>query len=110
MPGGLTIPRPVTTTRLMMGTEVSWRTARVKAPRSGAAMLLQIVDRILDGQDLFGGVIGDFHREFLLERHHELDGVKTIRAKIINKAGAFRDFGLINAQMLDDHLLNWLSD
>src|SRR4051794_22153935 len=74
-------------------------------PESGPAMFLQIVDGVLHGEDLFGCVVGNFDAEFFLEGHDEFDCVQTVGAKIINKAGTFRDLGLVHAQMLNDDLL-----
>ena len=53
-------------------------------------MRLDKAHRILDGDDLFGRVIGDLAAEFFLKRHDEFDGVKAVSAEIIDKAGIFR--------------------
>src|SRR3974390_2177297 len=52
-------------------------------------VFLEKLDRIADGQDCLGGVIGDFAAELLLESHHELDGVETVGAKIIDTTRLF---------------------
>jgi hypothetical protein len=38
------------------------------------------MDGIADGHDRFGGIVRNFAAEFLLESHHEFDGVETIGA------------------------------
>src|ERR687893_2948575 len=74
-PSGVTMPRPVTTTlRIAIS---SMRERGCASSRSGRA-LLEELDGFADGDDGFRGVVGDLHIEFLLERHHELDGVEAV--------------------------------
>src|SRR5450631_2225573 len=53
--------------------------------RSAFGVLFEEFDRIADGQDRFGGIVGNLAAEFLFESHHELDGVETIGAKIVDE-------------------------
>ncbi len=75
------------------------------SPASGL-VLVDIVDRILDGRDLLGGVVGNLDPEFLLEGHDQLDDVEAVRAEIVDEARFLGDLVGLDAQMLDDDLLN----
>jgi hypothetical protein len=68
------------------------------------------LDSVLDGDDFFGGVVGNLASEFFFECHHELDGVEAVGAQIVNETGIIRNFGLIDAQVLYDDLLYPLGD
>src|SRR5487761_1821039 len=95
-PRGVTTPHPVTTTRLIDETL--------------GLVLLDEAHRVLHRHDLLGRVVGNFAAKFLLERHDELDGVEAVRAQVIDKAGVLGHFGFVDAQMLDDDLLNPVGD
>ena len=81
-----------------------------EAAKQGSGDLLDIIDRVFDGQDFFRGVIGDFAAEFFLEGHHEFDRIEAVGAQIVNKTGAVRYFVLVDTQMFDDDLLNPCGD
>ncbi len=53
---------------------------------------------------------GNFAPELLLERHDQLDGVEAVGAQIVDKAGIFGHLGFVDAEMLDDDLLDPLGD
>ena len=61
-------------------------------------VLLDVVDRVLDGLDLLGVFVGNFQVEGLFELHHQLDHVQRIRAQVFLEAGAGGHFGLIHLQ------------
>jgi hypothetical protein len=69
-------------------------------------VLLDVVDGVLDGQDLLGGLVGNLAAELLLERHDQLDRVQAVGAQIIDEAGILGYLALVDAKMLDDDLLN----
>src|SRR5574341_1791136 len=71
-PSGETTPRPVMTTRRVIG---------------ALELFVDVVDGLLDGQNLFGVLIGDFNAEFLFERHHQFDGVERVGAEILHEVG-----------------------
>src|SRR5690606_27704351 len=73
-------------------------------------VLLDERDRVLDGLDLFGGVVRNFASELFLERHDQLDRIEAVSAQIVDEAGAFVDLRLIDAQMLDDDLFHPIGD
>src|SRR5580704_16199115 len=103
-PRGLTSPIPVTTTRLI---PVHPITAK---PLARSAVGLDETHSILDGNDLFRGVVGNLAAEFLLERHHQLDGVETVGPQIVDETGVFGHLGFLDAEMLDDDLLHSVGD
>src|SRR5215208_7118463 len=75
-----------------------------------SAMRLDEADGILDRHDLLGRVVGDFAAEFFLESHDQLDGVEAVRPQIVDEAGIFGHLGFVDAEMLDNNLLNPLGD
>src|SRR6185503_17144831 len=83
-------------------------TARRRTTFSEASglVLVDIVDRVLDGRDLLGGVVRDLDPELLLERHDQLDDVEAVGAEIVDEARFLGDLVRFDAQMLDDDLLN----
>src|SRR5439155_27389538 len=89
----------------------SWpRRLTAVAYKNTSAMRLDEADRVLDGHDLLGRVIGDFAAEFLLEGHHQLDRIEAVCPQIVDKAGVLGHLGLVDAEMLDDDLLDPLGD
>src|SRR5205085_4732698 len=69
---------------------------KTSAPSAGGTpsalgVLLQEFDRVAHGQDRFGGIIGDFATELLLEGHDELDGIERVRAEVVDEARVLRD-------------------
>src|SRR5690349_1599119 len=105
-PRGVTSPRPVTTTRRIrcVTTGGGDRSASI------SGILLDEGDRVLHGQDLLGGIVGNLAAEFLLERHDQLDRIEAVRAEIVDEARALGYLRLIDAKMLDDDLLHALGD
>src|SRR5436190_12435091 len=122
-PSGVTRPSPVTTTRRIVH---SIRSNANGLPRDGkpfvpplfrrkgeaanwlrsALVLVDKVDRVLDGRDLLGSIVGDFDTEFLFERHHQFDDVEAVGSEIVDEARFFGDLVGIDTQMFDDDLLH----
>src|SRR5918998_2003299 len=75
-----------------------------------SAMRLDEADGVFDRHDLLGGVVGNFATELFLESHDQLDGVEAVRPQIVNEAGIFGHLGLVDAEMLDNNLLDPLGD
>src|SRR3954463_10898305 len=75
-----------------------------------SAMCLDEADGVLHRHDLFGRVVGDFAAEFFLKSHDQLDGVEAVRPQIVDEAGIFGHLGFVDAEMLDNDLLNPLGD
>src|SRR5262245_39115493 len=67
-PQGLTVPSPVTTTRRRIETALLLL----------LAVRLDIGDGVPDRLDLLGFLVGDAQVEFVLELHHQLDGVEAV--------------------------------
>src|SRR5262249_1161390 len=78
------------------------RSAKAGSAACGLLVLLDVIDRVLDGGDLLGGVIGDLAAEFFLEGHHELDRIEAVRAQIVDEACVLRDLAFIDSEMFDD--------
>src|SRR5689334_16540923 len=103
------MPIPVTTTRRMM-TCLQLDNVRRCEPINSSGLRLDEVDGILHREDLLGGVVGDLAAELFFESHDQLDGIKAVRAQIVDEAGAFGDLRLFDAEMLDDDLLDPFRD
>src|ERR1700734_3123371 len=73
--------------------------------RSAFGVLFEELDRVADGQNGFGRVIGNLATKFLFEGHDEFDRIEAIGAEIIDEAGVIRDLVGLDAQMLHDDLL-----
>ena len=65
--------------------------AALSAPRLQNSLIARAsgdeVDRLLDGRDLLGFLVGNLDAEFLFESHHELDGVERVGAEVIDDLG-----------------------
>src|SRR3977135_2906818 len=121
-PSGDTMPRPVTTTRLISTTPAlhsrpttgkRWtarpRPVRLRRYRAGASALRVLFEKfcgVADGQDGFGGIVGNFASEFFFKRHHELDGIEAVGAEVINEARVVDHFFGFNTKVFDHDLLN----
>src|SRR5579862_4043326 len=110
MPSGVTSPMPVTTMRLMSRRSRARRAAARPTPGSRSAVRLDKADRVLDGHDLLGCVIRDLAAEFFFEGHHQLDRIEAVGPQIVDEAGVFGHLGIVDAEMLDDDLLDPLGD
>ena len=72
MPSGLTVPRPVMTTR---------------RGHFLAMLPLDVVDRLADGLDLLGLVVGDGDLELFFQLHDQLDDVERVGADVLDERG-----------------------
>src|SRR5579871_1403742 len=125
-PSGVTSPIPVITTRRMCFSQKcdgpspasedepdQYRPTRA-APAARwsscksrlALVFVDVLDRIRDGADLFGGIVRDFDPELFLEGHHQLDDVEAVRAQIVDEAGILGHLFGFDSQMLHDDLLH----
>src|SRR5579859_1763039 len=115
-PSGVTMPRPVTTTRLMRSLGSYPVERNIAAPpgqQRGVCRLrmrLDEVDGILDGQDLLGGIVRNLAAELFFESHDQFHRVEAVGPQIIDEARRLGDLGLFNAQVLDNNLLNPFGD
>src|SRR3546814_2390103 len=83
-----------------------YRATKPESRLRSALVLVDIGDRVLDGRDLLGSIVGDFDAEFFLERHHQLDDVEAVSAEIVDEARVLGDLVGLDAEMLDDDLLH----
>src|SRR6266436_1561066 len=125
-PRGDTMPRPVTTTRLISTTPAHdlrpktrnrWavrpRPGRLRQHRAGASAFSVLFEKfrgVTDGQNRLRGVIGNFATEFFFKRHHELDGIEAVGAEVINEARVVDHFFGLNTKVFDHDLLNPLAN
>src|ERR1700729_1507253 len=121
-PSGDTMPRPVTTTRLISSTPAQdsgsttrsrWtvrpRPVRLRQHRAGASALRVLFEKfcgVADGQNRLRGVVGDFATELFLKRHHELDGIETVGAEVVNETRIIDHFFGFDTKVFDHDLLN----
>src|ERR1043165_2731606 len=94
-PTGVTSPRPVTTTRCF-------------ATGLLAGLLVQVLHRIADRAELLRLLVGDVDVELLLERHDELDGVEAVGAEVFHETGLGEQLLPLDAEFLDDDILDLL--
>src|SRR5262249_23117216 len=93
LPIGVTAPSPVTTTR------------RLSTLRP-LLVLFDVGDGVSHRGDLLGVLVGDLEVEFLLERHHQLDGVEGVRPEVLDELRVRVDLVLLHPELLTDDLLD----
>src|SRR5688572_19404848 len=91
-PTGETMPRPVITTRRRVMERPGLLAALYPPPagqrtRSGslAAVRLDVVEDVLEGDDFLGFLVRDVDLELFFERHHQLDRVQRVGAQILDE-------------------------
>src|SRR3984885_9870831 len=125
-PSGDTMPRPVTTTRLISITPVPdarpttrsrWtarsRPVRLRQYRAGASAFRVLFEKfggVSNGQNCFRGIVGNFTAEFFFERHHQLDGIEAVGAEVVNEARVVDHFFGLDTRVFDHDLLNSLAN
>src|SRR5690606_8519606 len=73
-------------------------------------VLLDEVDRVLDGDDLLGGVVGNLDAELLLERHDQLDGIEAVGPEVVNEARTLGHLCFVHPQVVDNDFLDAIGD
>ena len=68
------------------------------------------IEGIADGKNRFGGIVRNFAAELLLESHHELDGVETVGAKIVDETRLLGHLVGLYPQVLHDDLFHPLAN
>src|SRR6202171_6383686 len=125
-PRGVTMPSPVTTTRLISKTPArNWapitrnrgtvrpRPVRLSwVPRGASAfrVLFEKLGRVADGQHRLCGVVGNFATELFFKCHHKLDGVETVGAEVVDETCSVDHLVRLDTEMLDNNLLNPLAN
>src|ERR1700733_7035231 len=92
-------PTPVTTTRLLK-----------PPPLLLLRVRLDVLDGFLHARDLLSVLVGNLDPELLFERHDELDRVQRVGAQIVNERGIRGHLFLVDAQLLDNDLLDLISN
>src|SRR6267378_3648881 len=105
LPTGVSAPSPVTTTRRVVIDRAPRARPEIGAP---SRILLDVLDRVADGHDLLGILVGDLDVEMLLESHDELNRVERIGAQILDELRVRGDLVLLHPELLDDDLLHLL--
>src|SRR5579864_124386 len=70
-------------------------------------VLADIVDRVLNGADFFGVLVGDFDLESFFESHDQFDGVERVGAQVVHERSAGGHFALVHSQLFHDDLLHF---
>src|SRR6202521_830532 len=125
-PSGDTMPRPVTTTRLISSTPahdsrpttrnrwtVQPRPVQLRQHRAGASAFCVLFEKlcgVADGQNRLRGIIRNFATEFFFKRHHELDGIEAVGAEVVNEARVVDHFFGFNTKVFDHDLLYSLAN
>src|SRR5216683_7097658 len=79
------------------------------APRGTSGhVFLDVLLSVAHALDLLGILVRDLHPELLLETHDELDEVQGIRVQVIDERGLGLHIPLVDAELLDDDLLQAL--
>src|SRR5580704_2871888 len=125
-PSGDTMPRPVTTLRLISSTPAPdsrpttrsrWtarpRPVRLRQYRARASAFRVLFEKfcgVAHGQDGFRGVVGNFATELFFKRHHQLDRIEAVGAEVVNEARVVDHFFGFNTKVFDHDLLNSLAN
>src|SRR5450631_2532707 len=64
-------------------------------------------DRIADGLDLLGFLVGNIDIELGLESHHQFDLVERVGSQIVGDRRFQSNFGLFDAELFDDDLFDF---
>src|SRR5205823_10292825 len=71
-------------------------------------VLLDVLDGVGDLLDLLGILVRDLHPELLFEAHDQLYEVKRVGVQVLDEGSLGSDLVLVNAELLDDELLETL--
>src|SRR6185312_8756726 len=77
---------------------------------SRGGILLQELNRVTDGQNRLGRIVGDLAAKLLLESHDQLDCVETVGPKVVDEAGVVGNLVGLDTEMLHHDLLYALRD
>jgi hypothetical protein len=68
------------------------------------------LDRVTEGLDVLGCVIGDLDAELFFESHDQLDSVEAVCAQVVDKRSVFNYFVFFNTKVLNNDLFNAVCD
>ena len=75
---------------------------RSTVPLTWSGMLLDVIDRLADGLDLLGLLVGDGDVELFFELHHQLHGVERVGTEVVDEGGLPGDLVLGDSHLLAD--------
>src|SRR6202035_885656 len=115
-PSGETMPRPVTTTRLIYSTPAQhsrpttrsrWtarpRPVRLRQHRAGTSAFRVLFEK-------FRRVIGNFTTKFFFKGHHQFDSVEAVGTEVVNEARVVDNLFGFDTKVFDHDLLNSLAN
>ncbi|BBG30725.1 phox homology (PX) domain protein [Zymobacter palmae] len=82
-------------------------TARQAAPPP-LLVSVDVVDRFLNGSDLFSFFVRNFSVEFLFQSHYQLNGVEGISTQVFSERRVVLNFFRFNAQLFNNDFLDAL--
>src|SRR5689334_13141414 len=68
-----------------------------------SAVAGDVVDRLTDGRDLLGILVGDLETELVLELHDQLDQVEGVGVQVALEGRVLGDLLLVHAELLDEN-------
>src|SRR2546425_1176942 len=71
-------------------------------------VVLDVLDRVADGHDLLGILVGDLDVEVLLEGHDELHRIERVGPQVLDELRRGGDVVLLHPELLHDDLLHLL--
>ena len=71
-------------------------------------LLMQVLQCVADRPQLLGLFVRNVDVELFLERHDQLDGIEAVRAEVLHEAGVLVQLVALNAEFLDDDVLDLL--
>ena len=83
------------------GIIVTYKSA-VAAGLLGVRVLLDVIDRLADGLDLLGLLVGDGDVELFFEFHHKFHGVERIGTEVVDEGGLPGDLVLGDSHLFTD--------
>src|SRR5215212_7151861 len=78
---------------------------RETSPRVGLLVGGDVVDRLADGLNLLGVLVGDLDPELILELHDQLDEIERVGVEVLLEGGLLRDLALVDAELLGQNFL-----
>ena len=73
-------------------------------------VLLDVRNRVADGADLLGVLVGNVDLELLFEREHQLHDGERVGAQVVDERSGLFHFRQVDIQLLRDDLFDLLGD
>src|SRR6188472_2055062 len=77
---------------------------------TSALMRDDVVDRLADGREPAGVLVGDLEPELVLEVHHDLHQIQGVGAEILLERRVFGDLALVDTELLAQRAFDLLED